>query len=83
MEWKSVESSQISEVGYEPESSVLGIRFKPTRKQVEAGETGSEYHYSFVDSDTHAALLTAESVGSYFIKNIKSDPVKYPYTKVS
>ena len=88
MEWTKVESSQIAEVGYEPETETLGIRFKAGRN----GKTGqavtpqdfvSEYHYSFVEPDTYAALMTAESIGRYFGEHIKSNPVKYPYVKVA
>lgn len=77
MEWTPVESSQISEVGYDAETQTLGIRFKPSGKY-----PASEYHYSFVDSDTYYALMTAESIGKYFGATIKADPVKYPYRKV-
>ena len=78
MDWKPVESSQISEVGYDAETETLGIRFKAKGKW-----PASEYHYSFVNSDTYYALMTAESIGKYFADNIKSDAVKYPYTKVA
>jgi hypothetical protein len=83
MIWQTVESSQIESVGYEAETETLGIRFKPTRKQEAAKEPGSEYHYSFVPEDVHAALVTAASVGGWFAQHIKPFPEKYPYTKVS
>ncbi len=85
MIWQTVEreSSQIEQVGYDAETETLGIRFKPTKKQQEAKQPGSEYHYSFVPQDVHAALMTAGSVGSYFGQNIKPFPDKYPFTKVS
>jgi hypothetical protein len=79
-----VESSQIAEVGYGeghygPET--LGIKFPPNRKQLAAGETGSEYHYQNVSSRTHQALVAAPSIGIYFGQNIKNNPA-YPYVKV-
>jgi hypothetical protein len=83
MIWQSVESSQIEQVGYDPETATLGIRFKPTKKQAENGERGSEYHYANVEPKLHAALLAAESVGSYFGREIKPYPNVYPFTKVS
>src|ERR1039458_6658432 len=51
MEYIKVDSSQIAEVGfgegfYGPET--LGIKFTPTKKQMAAGDPGSEYHYLFV-----------------------------------
>lgn len=83
MEWKPVESSQISDVGYDIETSTLGIRFMPTKKQLANGEPQSIYHYANVDSDTYYALMTADSVGKYFGATIKSDPVKYPFVRVA
>ena len=85
MEYVEVESSQIAEVGfgegyYGPET--LGLRFPPTKKQVAAGEDGSEYHYQNVTPRMHQALMAAPSIGSYFAQNIKSQPLLYPYMKV-
>jgi hypothetical protein len=84
MNYVKVESSQIAEVGfgegyYGPET--LGIKFLPNRKQLAAGETGSEYHYQNVSSRTHQALVAAPSIGIYFGQNIKNNPA-YPYVKV-
>ena len=83
MEYVEVESSQIAEVGfgegyYGPET--LGLRFPPTKKQVAAGEDGSEYHYQNVTPRMHQALMA--SIGSYFGQNIKSRPDLYPFMKV-
>jgi hypothetical protein len=64
-------------VGYDEATSTLGIRFKPGRRS-----PASEYHYANVLPDVFQALVSAESVGSYFINNIKNDPTAYPYTKV-
>jgi hypothetical protein len=78
MEMKEVKSSQIRAIGYDPETETLAVEFLPKGKW-----PASEYHYSFVNSDTYYALMTAESIGKYFADNIKSDAVKYPYTKVA
>jgi hypothetical protein len=77
-----VESSQIAAVAYEPETQTLGLQFPPTKKQLAAGQPGSEYHYANVSPRTHQALMAAPSIGSYFGQNIKSHPELYPYTKV-
>lgn len=82
MEWKEVESSQIAEVGYDHDAEVLGIRFKPTKKQKEAAQPGSEYHYKNVKPEMHQSLLNAESVGKYFGEVIKPYPTLYPFFKV-
>ena len=85
MNYVQVESSQIAEVGfgdgiYGPET--LGIKFPPTKKQLAAGEPGSEYHYQNVSGRTHQALMAAKSIGSYFGQNIKAHPEQYPFVKV-
>ena len=72
MIWITVESSQISEVGYESDTRILGIRFK----------TGTEYRYHNVDADTHKHLLAAESIGKYFSSIIKAYPQRFPFRKV-
>jgi hypothetical protein len=77
MNWESVDSSQISEVGYDAASSTLGIRFKAGSRS-----PASEYHYANVPPLVHRAMITAESVGSYFAAEIKKRPDIYPYTKI-
>ena len=85
MNFVKVESSQIAEVGfgdglYGPET--LALRFPPNKKQLAAGEPGSEYHYANVSAREYQALMAAKSIGSYFGQNIKSKPDLYPFTKV-
>ena len=85
MKYVKVESSQIAEVGYGeglygPET--LALRFPPTKKQKAAGEPGSEYHYQNVTPEMHQEFMAAESIGSYFGRNIKPFQEKYPFTKV-
>jgi hypothetical protein len=83
MQWQKVDSSQISEIGYESRAEYpLGIKFPPNRKQVAAGEPGSEYHYKNITPELHAEFLAAESIGLFFAKNIKSRPDLYPFLKV-
>ena len=73
--WQPVESSQIAEIGYDANTATLGIRFKAGKRSA-----ASEYHYANVPVGTHHALMTAESVGTYFGQNIKNNP-SYPYQK--
>ena len=83
MQWQKVDSSQISEIGYESRAEYpLGIKFSPNKKQVAAGEPGSEYHYKNITPELHAEFLAAESIGLFFAKNIKSRPDLYPFLKV-
>lgn len=76
MQWQTVESSQIAEVGYDAATSTLGIRFHPGKKS-----PASEYLYDNVQPELHQALVTADSVGSFFGQNIKPFADKYPYRK--
>ncbi len=77
MNWETVESSQINEVGYDLASKTLGIRFKATSRG-----PASEYHYAGVPPMVHRAMITAESVGGYFAAEIKKRPDLYPYTRM-
>jgi hypothetical protein len=83
MVWEKVESSQISEIGYATGAEYpLGLRFPPNKKQKADGLPGSEYHYANVTPEMFAEFVAAESIGSYFIKNIKNRENLYPYVKV-
>lgn len=62
MQMKPVKSSNVESVGYDSETKTLGVKFKNNPKV---------YEYPGVPADTHAALMAAESVGSYFARNIK------------
>ncbi len=59
-----VKSSNIAAAGYNAEGQRLVILF----------HNGRSYAYSPVSLDTYNELLTAESVGEYFFKNIKTNP---------
>lgn len=73
----SVESSQIQAIGYDAQAQTLAIQFKAK------GGPGSVYHYSNVTAEDFAAFREADSIGSYFYKNIKPFPEKYPYTRIA
>lgn len=66
----SVQSSNISSLGYDPAASTLEIEF----------HHGGVYQYYGVPSQVHEGLMKAESKGSYFHHNIKM--AGYPYKKV-
>lgn len=66
-----VVSSNLSEVGYDPATSVLEIAFK----------RGGVYQYSAVPSSVHEGLMTAPSAGSYFDLHVKK--AGYAVLKVS
>lgn len=70
----SVESSQIAGIGYDAASQTLAIQFKSGKQAV--------YHYANVDAALYQEFSAAESIGSFFYKNIKPFPEKYPYTRI-
>jgi len=69
-EMKSVESSNLSSVGYNEETSELFVQFK----------NGGIYMYKDVPANVHAELISAESVGKYFNAHVKSG---FTYAKVT
>lgn len=68
IELKPVDSSQVKAVGYDPETKTLAVTF--TRG------VGAIYHYPDVSSETHAAFISSDSIGSFFGHHIKSLPFK-------
>jgi hypothetical protein len=85
MDWKTVESSQIAQVGYDANLQTLGIRFKPTKKQAEEQPSllYTEYHYACVTGPEYRALIEAKSVGKHFGEHIKPFTDKYPFIRVA
>lgn len=73
----SVESSQIAAIGYAAETQTLAIRFA-----AKGDKPGSLYHYSNVTAEDFATFKGAESIGSFFYKNIKPHKDKYPYVRI-
>ena len=70
MEMKPVNSSNISQIGHDPELELLKVQFTK----------GAAYEYRDVTAETFGELESAPSVGSYFAQNIKG---KYPYRKAT
>jgi len=67
MDMKPVKSSNIAEVGYEPRTKTLAIRFKG-----KDGKLGRLYHYDGVSQKEYDACCGAESIGGYFAANIRN-----------
>ena len=63
MKRTEVESSNINSVGYNAVNKVLEVEF----------HTGSIYHYKNISKIMAADLLLADSIGSFFNKNIRND----------
>lgn len=78
---KSVQSSQLAEMGYDATTAQLFVRFNPNKGQAANGEPGSLYRYEAVPQNVWDEL-NAEgiSVGSTFIRLVKT--VGYAYSKI-
>lgn len=63
MELVEVRSSNISAVGYDPDSRTLRVRF----------HGDAEWDYSSVPPETFKAMVEAESIGKHFRQNIKAN----------
>lgn len=63
-----VESNQVGAIGYDAATQTLAVRFKRG--------IGHIYYYPDVTPETHAAFISAESVGTFFGKHIKQLPFK-------
>ena len=59
----SVNSSNISQIGYDPDLKILIIKFK----------NGSMYEYLNVPLVTYTNFSKSESIGKFFISNIKNN----------
>ena len=62
IEMRSVKSSLIDKVGYDPEAKVLAVQMN---------YSSDVYLYQDVPQDIFDDLLAAESKGGFYVKNIK------------
>lgn len=74
---EQVESSQIAEIGHDATTNTLAIRFT-----AKPGHRGSLYHYDNFTTETFQAFRSADSIGSFFHKNIKHRDDLYPFKKI-
>ena len=65
-----VDSTVLSSVGYEPKTNVLEVEFR----------TGRVYRYYRVPRTAVVKLLTADSIGAYFNREIRP---RYRYSEVA
>ena len=66
----SVTSSQIKEIGHDPKTNTLAVRFN---------HGGTLYHYAGVDAKKFEEFKASESLGAYLGKNIKGS---HEFTKI-
>ncbi|MAO08074.1 MAG: KTSC domain-containing protein [Alteromonas sp.] len=67
-EWVKTVSSNINRVKYDQDKQILSVEFF----------NHIIYHYHDVPETEYAMLLAADSIGSYFARNIKD---QFEYTK--
>jgi len=60
MERTPVKSSNVASVGYDEQTKTLEVAF----------QSGGIYQYSGVETQTHADLMGAESIGKFMHQNI-------------
>lgn len=58
---KAVQSSLFKSVGYDEKEQLLQVEFK----------NGDVYNYSDITQEMYQALSSAESIGKYYLANIK------------
>lgn len=62
MQRTDVESSNIRSIGYDSNTRVLEVEFT----------SGKVYQYPNVPAEAHTDLMKADSVGSFFARNIRA-----------
>ncbi|HRW55819.1 MAG TPA: KTSC domain-containing protein [Phycisphaerae bacterium] len=62
MEMRSVKSSNLESVGYDPVTEILAVKFQRNPKV---------YEYAGVPQQKHLEMMSADSIGSYFARNIR------------
>lgn len=63
----AVKSSQVSEIGHDPATNTLAVRFS----------RGGLYHYPGISAEQFSALQKAESIGAHLGKHIKTPGHKF------
>lgn len=64
-----VDSTAISEIGYDAERAKLSVRF----------QSGARYVYVGVPGELHRALVAADSKGRFFQREIRD---RYPFNRI-
>lgn len=72
----AVKSSQIAEIGHDPATGIMAVRFKSKTGP------GSLYHYRNVTADDFEVFRTAESLGLHFASRFKARADKHPFERV-
>lgn len=73
MELVPIASTNLSMIGYDPDTMTMQIMFK----------NGSLYAYENVEPDTYNAMMTSGDAGRYFAEIIKPQRQRYVFTRVT
>jgi len=68
-----VTSSNLSQIGYDPDTMTMQIMFK----------NGSLYAYQNVEPDTYETMMSSGDPGRYFTEIIKPQRQRYIFTRVT
>lgn len=71
-----VDSSQIAAIGHDPETNTLAIQFK------NKSGLSDPYYYANFPAEKFEEFRKADSLGSFFGKNIKHATDVHPFTKI-
>lgn len=79
-----VKSSQVSALGFNPETLKLRVRFKPfANKKATEPQPEPTYEYSNVSQADYDAIFNAESIGRAVNQILKSNVAKHPFRKLN
>ena len=70
IQMQPVTSGRIAEIGYDPASHKLRIRFRDAVARNGQTIPGPVYEYDGIMPDAHAALVGADSIGAHFHRHI-------------
>lgn len=68
-----ITSSNLSQIGYDPDTMTMQIMFK----------NGSLYAYQNVEPETYDAMINGGDPGRYFAEIIKPQRYRYIFTRVT
>lgn len=66
-------SSNLAQIGYDPETMTMQIMFK----------NGSLYAYQNIEPETYSNMMASGDVGRYFAEIIKPQRNRYIFTRVT
>lgn len=72
MDLVPVQSTNLSHIGYDPDTMTMQIQFR----------SGGLYAYANVEPDTYNAMMSSGDPGRYFAEIIKPQRMRYVFTRV-